>query len=140
MLKRCYNPNGQEYHNYGERGIAVCDRWRHEDGFQNFILDMDWRPSDKHTLERIDNDGDYETSNCRWATQSEQMWNIRIHTRNKSGYKGVHYDKERNSWVAQLLVNAKHMQVGRYSNSEDAALAYDKAVLFFRGYGTTNFL
>ena len=79
MLWRCNNPNGSRYHRYGARGITVCDRWSGEDGYINFLTDMGERPPGK-SLDRIDNNGNYEPSNCRWATQKEQMNNM---SRNK---------------------------------------------------------
>lgn len=82
MLERCYNPNdgryarGDRYKDYGGRGITVCDRWRGESGFINFLADMGLRP-EGCTLDRIDVDGPYAPQNCRWATPSEQRTNQR---------------------------------------------------------------
>lgn len=73
MKSRCYNPKARGYAGYGGRGIAVCDRWRYS--FENFLADMGERPSPEHSLDRIDNDGNYEPGNVRWATRSEQQRN-----------------------------------------------------------------
>ena len=77
MVARCYNSKSQRYRRYGGRGIKVCERWIVD--FQNFLADMGPRPKGKirYTIERIDNDGNYEPSNCYWATYKTQLRNTR---------------------------------------------------------------
>lgn len=69
MKARCSNPKTPSYKSYGRRGIVVCERWM---SFENFIQDMGRRPSSKHSLDRIDTNGNYEPGNCRWADQLQQ--------------------------------------------------------------------
>ncbi len=74
MIQRCCNSNNPAYPEYGGRGIKVCKRWMK---YENFLSDMGRKPTRKHSLDRIDNDGDYRPSNCRWTTRKQQAGNRR---------------------------------------------------------------
>lgn len=73
MKNRCLNPTGQDFARYGGRGITICARW--QNSFENFYADMGDPPSSKYSIDRIDYNGNYEPSNCRWATSLEQQRN-----------------------------------------------------------------
>lgn len=75
MIQRCTNPKNSKYKNYGGRFISVCDRWR--DSFPSFLADVGERPGPKFSIDRIDNDGNYQPGNVRWATSSQQRRNQR---------------------------------------------------------------
>jgi hypothetical protein len=75
MRRRCYNPNDGEFDLYGGRGITICQQWL--DAFENFYIDMGDPPSAKHSIDRIDPDGNYEPGNCRWVTGRVQRQNQR---------------------------------------------------------------
>ena len=76
MISRCENPDTPGFENYGGRGISVCQEWR--ESFPRFYQDLGRRPSGRHSVDRIDVNGNYEPTNCRWATQTEQSRNTRV--------------------------------------------------------------
>lgn len=81
MMQRCQNPNNRNYKYYGERGIKVCSRW---EKFENFFADVGEKPTPKHTIDRIETNGDYEPSNCKWSTVAEQNNNTRRNIKNRA--------------------------------------------------------
>ena len=105
IIGRCKNKNDNAYHRYGGRGITVCDRWLK---YENFLSDMGRRPSDAHSIDRIDNNGCYEPNNCRWATAAEQSRNRRSNVFVEvDGYKMVLKDAADKFGIPYKTVHAR---------------------------------
>lgn len=129
ILQRCGNPKNPAYPDYGGRGIAVCDRWNPaftKEAFQNFSEDMGLRP-ESSSIERVDNALGYSPDNCVWADRSTQGFNQRLSSRNTSGYKGVHFYKRDNNWIAQITKDGKRHSLGYFEEIEDAIAARKEA-------------
>lgn len=125
MLYRCNNSNATGYENYGGRGIKVCDEWM---SFENFYKDMGDRPQGM-SIDRIDTNKNYELSNCRWATRSEQARNCRKDRVSSSIYKGVSFYKRTKKWEAYININGSRKRIGYFDSEEEAFLAYKEAHL-----------
>lgn len=132
MRARCTNPKERVYEYYGGRGISVCDRWLNS--FENFFEDMGPRPSKKHSLERMDVNGNYEPGNCKWATRTEQGINRRVSSKSKSGCPGVTWRKDLKKWHVRFMNN----HVGVYINLEDAIEARKQAENKYRSEALAN--
>lgn len=104
ILARCLNQNVSRYANYGGRGIRVCKRWL--DSFDNFMNDMGRRPSNSHSIERIDNNGDYCPESCKWATIEEQA-------KNRTSNYYIEFKGERmilNDWAKRIGINHSNLK------------------------------
>lgn len=105
MIDRCENQNANGFHNYGGRGISVCDRWRAS--FAAFYKDIGQRPSSAHSLDRHPNqDGNYEPGNCRWATGKQQMRNYRKNRRVTANGESLTLPE----WSERLLIPLSTLQ------------------------------
>lgn len=125
MMKRCYTKSNPAYKHYGGRGISVCEEW------QDIIKFVAWADStyiEGYTLDRIDNAGNYEPSNCRWADASTQAINQRMMKNNTTGYIGV-YPLRDNRWESRLTFNKVDIFLGRFNTIEEAAQARDNYII-----------
>jgi hypothetical protein len=124
MKQRCLNPRNNNYKNYGGRGIKLSERWI--DSFMNFYADMGPRPSPRHSIERKNNDGNYEPGNCRWATRAEQAMNKRQVKLASSGKRHIYWRKRDRKWRVRIVRSYKEIHVGTYKDLESAIQARDE--------------
>ena len=114
---RCFNTSSEDYVNYGGRGITMCDRWR--SSFETFVEDMGDRPMDT-SIDRVDNQGSYEPSNCRWATREEQSRNRRVYKTSKTGYSGI---RKTEAGTYQVRTRNDRLVLGCFETLEEAITA-----------------
>lgn len=126
MISRCYNKNNKKYQDYGGRGITVCKEWLDSyEAYRDYMLSIGW--TDDVEIDRAHNDGNYEPSNIRLATRSEQCQNTRVHKTNTSGYRGVRRSSK-NRWRSSIWVNNKEVNLGTYDSAIEGAVAYNNYV------------
>jgi hypothetical protein len=131
---RCHNNNSASFKHYGGRGIIVCEEWRNS--FEAFYRDIGPRPSSKHSIDRIDNSGNYCHLNCRWATATEQARNRRATRNNITGQCGVRFNKRSKKWTAEIKVD-KRVFLGYFCSAEEAVSARKAAEIKYWGRSET---
>ncbi len=125
MKQRCYNKKNEAYQWYGEKGVTVCDEWRNSSElFIEWSLENGYKPG--LTIDRKNNNGNYNPNNCRWVNSLVQGQNKGKPKRNTSGYKGV--SKVKNGWISRITVNKKEFCLGTFNEKIDAAKAYNKFI------------
>lgn len=129
MLDRCYYESSKRYDNYGGKGITVCDEWRNS--FPEFVKWCDENGYKKEfKIDRIDINGNYDPSNCRFIDDFKSNQNTSlIQKNNTSGYRGVSWDKRSQKWLSQIVSNGKTNSLGRYNTTWEAAQAYNDFVI-----------
>lgn len=137
MISRTSDKKNISYRNYGDRGITVCDEWsKSYESFTVWALNNGYKQG--LSIDRIDNNGNYEPANCRWATRSIQSQNQRKRKTNITGYKGISRDKS-GRYIASIKVNKNGYYLGYFSTAEEGAIAYDTFVIVYGTKHTTNF-
>lgn len=124
MIKRCEYVNDNRYEDYGGRGIRVCPEWRAS--FEKFFEDMGPRPSNRYSIDRIDVNGNYEPTNCRWASIETQERNKRVRRDSQTGVRGV-VVAENGKYIAQIHSGGKTKRIGTFKVLSTAKDARKKA-------------
>lgn len=130
MKSRCYNPNVKQYCDYGGRGVTVCDEWRDDFmAYYNCVTNLPNYGKKGYTLDRKENDGNYEPNNVRWADRRTQVFNSRKQKSNTSGFTGICFHKRSKKWVSRITVNYKRIRLGEFNNIHDAVNARNNYII-----------
>lgn len=127
IKQRCYNVKNERFNNYGGRGITVCERWI--SSFLNFYNDIGPRPSKEHSVDRIDNNGNYSPENVRWATRSQQQKNKRPFKLDHKLPRGKNHwtNKNKEKAISIAIKNIKNAH-GRLENNPNSKMTKEKAI------------
>ena len=127
MKQRCSNKKSQVYKYYGGKGIKVCEEWDVFMIFHNWAHDNGYKIG--LSIDRIDGSKEYSPKNCRWSSKSIQTRNTKkIYSNNTSGYRGVSFRKDRNTFRASINIDSRFIALGCFKNPIDGAIAYDKYI------------
>jgi hypothetical protein len=138
MKIRCFDNKRKDYRNYGGRGITIEPYLLDFKNYVDYLYEIlpagktiDDMKKMRYSIDRINNDGNYERGNLRWASTSDQNLNRRIQKNNTSGFLGV--SKLGNKWAALIRINKKKIYIGSYNSSEEAFDAFQKVYLQYHG-------
>ena len=130
IKRRCYDKRREDYSYYGGRGITMCDEWRNDvKAFYDYVIKLSHYDELGMTLDRINNDGNYEPGNLRWTTRRVQTINRGKQKSNTSGFVGVGYHKLTKRWIVYITVNYKQTYIGLYDNVKKALKARNDYII-----------
>jgi len=128
IKNRCYNKNDSYFEDYGGRGINMYDEWRNNfKFFYDYIINLPNAEKPGYSVDREDNDGNYEPGNMKWSTRHEQASNKKVRRNNKTGYTGV--VKRGDKFIAQIRIHSKDIRIGRYNTATQAVMARDNYII-----------
>lgn len=128
MKQRCYNSKNTHFKYYGEKGITICKEWKN-DFVAFFMWAVENGYNDYKTIDRENNNGNYEPINCRWVTKNTQSQNTAKFCNNTSGFRGVSLHVSSGLWHAAIQGNNKRISLGYFNSPYEAGLKYDQYVL-----------
>ncbi len=142
-IKERVKPTYPRHRDYYDRGITVCVGYQR---FSNFFADLGYKPEPEYSVDRENNDNGYWCGKCqecvanqwskniRWASDTIQRSNMRLlSSRNKSGYRGVSWDKKANRWISSIGFEGKSKRLGGYKTAREAAIVYNAAAISLHG-------
>ena len=128
IKNRCLNKNNKSYNRYGGRGITMCDEWRNDfKAFYDYAINLEHYGGPGRTLDRINNDGNYEPGNVRWATQHTQSANKRLSPKNYVGYTGV--TKRNSKYEARICVGYQYIYIGVFNTIKETITARNNYII-----------
>ena len=128
IRQRCFNPKNKDFKYYGGRGITICDEWNNPKSFIDWAIEHGWKMGLQ--IDRIDNDKNYDQANCLFGTRSSNTLNGRlVRIDSTTGYRGVHWDKNKKKYIARLQLNGKRNHLGGFKTVIEAAEARDAFVV-----------
>lgn len=129
MKGRCCDKNKLGYKDYGGRGITICEQWMNSFlSYYEFVSKLPNYGVKGYTLDRIENNGNYEPNNVKYSTKSEQAFNRRISTTGTSKFRGVSWHKNAKKWVTHITIGGKKQHVGLFTSELEASNAYKEAL------------